>query len=99
MGNWRKDSVGSSETLLVRSELLRIGGGMGASRRLVSSGSKGKGTGCIELTALDTVGERVPFMLVRVKCEVNPDQCSLESEGMTLRKLLGYVSTYVFCCP
>jgi hypothetical protein len=90
VGNWRKDSVGSSEALLVRSELLRMGGGLAASRRLASSGSKGNGTGCIELTALITVGEKVPFMLIKVKCEVNPDQCSLEFEGTTLRKLLGY---------
>lgn len=90
MGNWRKDSVGSSETSLIRSELFRMGGGLAASRRLASSDSKGRETGCIELTALITVGEKVPFMLVRVKCEVNADQCSLEFEGTTLRKLSGY---------
>ena len=84
IGNCRKDSAAS----LLRIELLRMGGTSAASSR-VGSSIKGRVMNWIDWTALDTVVEKVPFMLDKVKCEVNPDQCSLESEGTTLRKLVG----------
>jgi hypothetical protein len=88
VGNCKKDSITSPVSLL-RIELFRIEGTSAASSRFASaSGSKGRMMNWIDLTALDTVVEKAPFMLVKVKCEVNPDQCSLESEGTTLRKLI-----------
>jgi hypothetical protein len=60
---------------LVRIEPLRVGGRLDASRRFASApGIMGRVMNSIDLTALDTVVENVPFMLIKVKCEVNPDQ-------------------------
>lgn len=89
MGNCNSELLVSSLISLLRIEPLRVGGRLDASSRFASvPWIKGRGMNWIDLTALDTVGENVPFMLVKVKCEVNPDQCSLEFDGTTLRKLI-----------
>lgn len=58
------------------------------SRRLESSTRyNGRGIGCISLTASDTLAEKVPFILVRVKWDVSPDNALLVVEGTIFRKL------------
>lgn len=89
VGNCSSELLVLSLMSLLRIELLRAGGRLDASSRFASMpGIKGRIMNSIDLTALDTVVENVPFMCVKVKCEVNPDQCSLEFEGTTLRKLI-----------
>lgn len=75
VGNCKAVSV---EELLVRLEMLKVET-RSASMRWSSSWTVGQGIatagiGCIVLIAFVTLVEKVPFMLVKVKWEVNPDQ-------------------------
>lgn len=101
VGGWRGGVAGSfcSLLLVLVSVLvslpldvpLLIGGSGEPARIWVSPSTRpngsGIGIGFIDLTALVILVEKVPFMLVIVKWEVNPVQSSDGSEGMTFRKL------------